>query len=165
MHSGDLEGAALEFVNLIGHKVCEIHGATPAIKPLPKNAPFPHKRRKKKTKVWFDQELKDLKSKTNRLANQKHANPNDSDIKEEHKASLKLYKIKMKEKKTAHRHEIFTPIKNSLNDSGEFWKKIKNLVKPECLINPLMITSNHRNGKITLKNFTQKIVIKIFHLL
>ena len=49
-------------------------------------------KRKQKNKKWYDKDCIAQKSKTKKLANQKHINPLNPQILDEHRASLKNYK-------------------------------------------------------------------------
>ena len=51
--------------------------------------PFPHKRRKRENKIWFDHELQTLKDMTKKLSNQKHQFPENLHLRKLHKDSLK----------------------------------------------------------------------------
>ena len=66
---------------------------------------FPHKRRKKKQKAWFDKDLQALKKKTKNLSNLKHAQPGNLEIHNSHKESLKHYRDECKSKRSAFRQE------------------------------------------------------------
>ena len=86
---------------------------------------FRHKKRKKKNKSWFDKELQDIKRETNYLANLKHSDPENFELKNLHTESLKLYKEKCRVKRTSFRQDSFDKMNKMINNSEELWKNFK----------------------------------------
>ena len=91
--------AAIDIMKIIENKTKLILGDVPSQQKSTKNVPYPHKRRKRKNKIWFDQELQKLKKITNKLSTKKHHAPENLDLKNQHRESLKMYRDQCNAKK------------------------------------------------------------------
>ena len=85
------------------------------------------KKWKKPTKKWFDEECSNIKKKTNSLANQKHAHPNNVEIREEHRESLKKFRSTCRLKKNKFWKDEAKKLENVQDNNIEFWNKWKNI--------------------------------------
>ena len=118
-------------VNPAGISIQKIF-TTAADMALEKKKQSDHKTRNKKkwkkpTKKWFDQDCMNIKNKTNSLANKKHAYPNNMEIREEHRESLKKFKSTCRLKKKEFWKDEAKKIENVQCNNIEFWKEWKNL--------------------------------------
>ena len=87
----------------------------------------------KSYKKWFDKECRLQKRKINELANKKHNNPHNNQIRQEHKSALKYYKQPCNSKKYI------------------FWKK------KTCNLDKALVMSSGKHGKqLEVTNQTNK---------
>ena len=86
------------------------------------NTAFKHKRKWKK---WFDQECKEQKDITRRLAILKHKHPEDNKLKTEHNKQLKIFKKLCGKKKLEFDQKQIQKISDMTNDQNEFWNEWK----------------------------------------
>ena len=93
----------------------------------------------KSHKKWFDEECRLQKRKTNELANKKHNNPQNNQIRQEHRSALKYYKQLCNSKKYIFWKKETCNLDKAL-DSNDFWNTWKTIgsYKPnkQKLINP-----------------------------
>ena len=90
--------AARTLINIIDNAAPYIQVRTNSGKIVNSNTKFRHKMKKKKQKAWFDKDLLDLKKITNKFSNLKHNQPENLEIKNMHKESLKRYRDMCKAK-------------------------------------------------------------------
>ena len=82
---------------------------------------------KKKWKKWFDQDCKNQKNITRRLAILKHQRPDDQQIRAQHNAELKTYKKICNQKKNEFEQKQIETLSELSTDPNEFWKQYKQL--------------------------------------
>ena len=114
---------------------------------------FIHKRRKKKQKAWFDKDIQALKKKTNKCSNLNLYQPDNLDIQNSHKQSLKLYNDMCKSKRSAFRQERFDKMDKALFDNEELLKQFKHFSEnrmPKCTASEKISAKNWKNH---FKNF------------
>ena len=79
-------------------------------------------------KKWFDKECRLKRHSVRKLANQKHRDPLNNDIRNEYHFALKLYNVKTKRKKELfHEKKLEQLERVSENDPNSFWKALKNM--------------------------------------
>ena len=78
-------------------------------------------KRGKSHKKWFDKECMFQKRKTNKLANKKYNNPQNNQIRQEHRSALKYYKQLCNSKKYLFLKKKTSDLEKTLY-SNEFWK-------------------------------------------
>ena len=86
--------------------------------------PYKHKRKWKK---WFDEDCRNQKNITRRLAIKKHQKPNDQHLREEHNAELKKYKKICNQKKNEFEQKQVDKLSDLALDPNEFWKHYKQI--------------------------------------
>ena len=80
---------------------------------------------KKKWKKWFDQECRDQKNITRKLAIHKHQHPEDSQLRTKHNEELKKYKKLCSRKKYVFEQQQIDRITALADNTNEFWKEWK----------------------------------------
>ena len=88
------------------------------------NKTFKHK---KKWKKWFDEDCRNQKNITRRLAILKHQRPDDQQIRVKHNAELKTYKKICNQKKNEFEQKQIEKLSDLTTDPDEFWKHYKQL--------------------------------------
>ena len=146
--------AALNLIKMIDNAASRANKKPEKLHNPPK---FPHKRRKKKQKAWFDKDLQALKKKTNNLSNLKHSQPGNLQIQNSHKESLKHYRDMCKSKRSAFRQEKFDNMDKALFDNEELWKQFKNFSENRMPKSTVSEKYLPKIGKITFKNFILKL--------
>ena len=81
-------------------------------------------RKGKPHKKWFDKECRFQKEKTNKLANKKNNNPQNNQIKQEHRSALKYYRQLCNSKKYIFWKNESSKLDNDLH-SNDFWKTLR----------------------------------------
>ena len=77
-------------------------------------------------KKWFDKECQIKRHQLRKLANQKHRNPSNNDIRDSYHSALKDYKHTLEIKKSKFHHDKIQELENATNDCLLFWKLLKN---------------------------------------
>ena len=80
---------------------------------------------KKKWKKWFDNDCREQKNKTRRLAILKHKHPQDLALRTTHNEELKKYKKLCNKKKNEYEQKQIEKLSELTLDPGEFWKHWK----------------------------------------
>ena len=93
-----------------------------------KKSHFKNKKGKRKPiKKWFDQDCMRLKNEANVLANRKHREPMNMQVKEVHKLALKKFKSLCNTKKNVFWKEEAKKLEENQDNNIEFWKKWENI--------------------------------------
>ena len=123
--NGDIEGASKSLFDLI-------ENALPQADQNSVNSPkigFPkklrHKMKKKKTKIWFDKELQDIKSNLNKLSNLRNKFPHNEQIRTDHNDALRDFRKTCKSKKSMFLNKTFDGLNTALHDTENFWKEFR----------------------------------------
>ena len=77
-------------------------------------------------KKWFDKECRIKRHHLRKLANQKHKDPNNVEIRHAYHTTLKEYKTTLETKKNKFHDDKLQELENATNDPSEFWKILKN---------------------------------------
>ena len=95
----------------------------------PEKSDFPkkflHKKKKKKTKSWFDKELQMAKKNLNKLSNLKNKFPYNNEIRNDHNEALKGFRRTCQSKKSSFLKDTFDGMNTALNDTENFWKDFR----------------------------------------
>ncbi|CAB4038330.1 Hypothetical predicted protein [Paramuricea clavata] len=79
-------------------------------------------------KKWFDKECRLTRHSVRKLANQKHCNPLNVEIRNEYHIALKIYKNTLNRKKEIfHKKKLEELETISENEPNSFWKLLKNM--------------------------------------
>ena len=124
LNQSDIYEATSMLIELIENSCKSIEDFQPP-QVTTKKVPFPHKRKKRKNKTWFDHELQILKNNTKKLAIQKHQCPENLELRELHRKSLKEYKKQCNTKRTAFREDTFAKMNDSLHDGEKMWDEFR----------------------------------------
>ena len=77
-------------------------------------------------KKWFDKECRIKRHELRKLANQKHNNPNNIEMRHAYHTTLKNYKITIERKKNQFHETQIQKLETATTDPKEFWKVLKN---------------------------------------
>ena len=93
------------------------------LKPETKRRPSKNKNKNKKQKRWFDKDCADMKALAKRIANLKHRNPHDNQLRQLHRHVMKQYKDTCRSRK----ENFWKGEYNNLNhiEAINFWEKWK----------------------------------------
>ena len=90
------------------------------------------KRKKRRTrtnnlnKKWFDKECRIKRHNLRKLANKKHDDPNNNEIRNAYHIALKNYKNTLETKRNKFQQDRIEELENATNDPTLFWKLLKN---------------------------------------
>ena len=125
-------------------------------------------------KKWFDKECRLKRHTVRKLANKKHRDPQNNDLRNEYHKALKIYKDTLKQKKELfHRKQLNELDKASETSPSLFWKTLKNIGDDfdDTMSNTSNITGNNwishfatLHSKHTLHNEQQNILNKLEEL-
>ena len=111
---------ASEFQNIL------LHAATKSLRIKKKK--YRNKITNVCNKKWFDKECRLKRHKVRKLANQKHRDPLNLELRNEYHNALKIYKDTLKHKKELfHENKLKDLERASETDSNLFWKTLKNM--------------------------------------
>ena len=123
IENGEIAKASRSIIDLIDNSVPKSMTGKVII---PNKKQFTRKkRRRKKDKIWFDKELKDLKKNSDKFAILKHGQPGNLDLKERHREALSKYREKFKEKRAGFSNKTFENMENAIDHNEELWKQFK----------------------------------------
>ncbi len=123
-------------------------------------------KQKQENESWFDSDCKKIRKNLRQLANQKHRQPDSSDLCLHYYEELKKYKIHSE--RTVHPNQLKT-IEESVH-SNSFWDNRNLLIKKnheEITIQNGNTWKNHfkkRNGKINMSTEQAQIYEKLKHI-
>ena len=83
-------------------------------------------------KKWFDKECRIKRHNLRKLANRKHNDPNNSEIRNAYHNALKDYKNTLEIKKNKFQNEKIEELENATKDPTLFWKLLKNSSDDIC---------------------------------
>jgi hypothetical protein len=110
-------------------------------------------------KKWFDKECRIKRHAVRKLANQKHRDPININLRNRYHHELKIYKNTLKLKKEEfHKQKIIELEKTAEMIQTLFGKYLK-LWMMKCQTMQLQIQSLKNNGYLTSKHYTQNIVL------
>jgi hypothetical protein len=125
-------------------------------------------------KKWLDKECLLQRHSVRRLANQKHRDPLNTEIRDKYHATLKIYKNTLKRKKELfHEKKLEELERVSENDPNSFWKLLKNMSdafgdpsmsKPDVSANSWLTHFQSLHAKHTLETEQNNILQKLTKL-
>ena len=77
-------------------------------------------------KKWFDKECRIQRHNLRKIANKKHLNPNNIEVRNNYQTALKEYKNMLKSKKDQFEQNKIDELANATSDPKQFWKILSN---------------------------------------